>query len=346
MRGVAAVVVVLRHAVAIKPFDPLPHAGLAVDFFFVLSGFVIAHAYERKLADGGMSFGEFVRIRLIRLYPLLALGAALAAAVLLAELAAARDPGDTARGVIYALGSFVILPLSTGPLAPPDYFGDTVFLNSPEWSLFYELAINVVYAAIAVRLTNRRLLAVIALAALWLLLQPLYLGHVAADWFTFASGPPRVLFSFNAGVLLFRLHHNHRPQQGPLSSAFLALALVVCLLSPGRYGDLAGVALTLGALPAIVWLAASADLAPWARRLSDWAGRLSYPVYILHLPLLRLLNPSLGRLLGPFAHSPATLLIQVAAIVSLSAIALLGFDQPVRRWLIRPGGSNVRPAAA
>ena len=185
----------------------------------------------------------------------------------------------------------------------------------------------------------------IALGALWLLLQPLYLGKVAADWFTFASGPPRVLFSFSAGVLLFRLHRDRHRHSGPVSSAFLVLALAVCLLSPGRYGDLVGVALTLGALPAIVWLAAGAGLAPWASRLSDWAGRLSYPVYILHLPILRLLSPLLGRVLGRTAHSPATLLIEVVAIGILSAIALLGFDQPVRRWLTRRGGFVVRQIA-
>src|SRR5437879_3798779 len=60
-------------------FDPweiryaTPHAGLAVDFFFLLSGFVIAHAYEKRLLET-MSFCSFLVVRLIRLYPLILLG--------------------------------------------------------------------------------------------------------------------------------------------------------------------------------------------------------------------------------------------------------------------------------
>ena len=69
IRGIAAALVAMRHAGALFPGWDFPNSGLAVDLFFVISGFVVASAYDRRLADG-LTLGAFMRIRLIRLYPL------------------------------------------------------------------------------------------------------------------------------------------------------------------------------------------------------------------------------------------------------------------------------------
>ena len=81
LRGIAAIVVVIFHD--LSPFDLdslIPHAPLAVDFFFCLSGFVVAYAYEKRLL-GTMSFADFVAVRIIRLYPLILAGLLLGAVV-------------------------------------------------------------------------------------------------------------------------------------------------------------------------------------------------------------------------------------------------------------------------
>lgn len=81
LRGTAAIVVLLLHVASAETPD-LPVFGsayLAVDLFFLLSGFVIGHAYEARLSDG-LTFGKFLKIRLVRLYPLYVLGLALAVA--------------------------------------------------------------------------------------------------------------------------------------------------------------------------------------------------------------------------------------------------------------------------
>src|SRR6185312_1216171 len=72
MHGIAAILIVVRHTAPIFGQNPFSESYLAVDLFFVLSGVVIANAYESKLLEG-MEVAQFAKIRLIRLYPLYAL---------------------------------------------------------------------------------------------------------------------------------------------------------------------------------------------------------------------------------------------------------------------------------
>lgn len=73
IRGIAALMIVLHHTGYYFSGLPFARSYLAVDLFFVLSGFVIAEAYSTRLKDG-LSCFEFMRIRIIRLYPLYLLG--------------------------------------------------------------------------------------------------------------------------------------------------------------------------------------------------------------------------------------------------------------------------------
>src|SRR5215469_9945636 len=74
LRGIAALLVVCRHIVPLHGNRlNFPSSYLAVELFFLFSGFVIAHAYDKRF-DAGMSFWEFVKARIIRLYPLYFLG--------------------------------------------------------------------------------------------------------------------------------------------------------------------------------------------------------------------------------------------------------------------------------
>ncbi len=83
LRGVAAVTVVCFHlfeAFATSHIDQrINHGYLAVDFFFILSGFVVGYAYDDRWQR--MSAWEFLKRRFIRLHPLVVLGALIGAAV-------------------------------------------------------------------------------------------------------------------------------------------------------------------------------------------------------------------------------------------------------------------------
>jgi peptidoglycan/LPS O-acetylase OafA/YrhL len=230
-----------------------------VDFFFLLSGFVIAAAYERRLIEG-MTVGALARIRLIRLYPMILLGLLLGVAWPLVRLAGG-DPGAAGLGAV--LFSFARSLL----LAPPpgiDPVGVGIFpLNGPMWSLAFELADNFAYVLIVRRLTLPVLIAIVAVSALLVASLPFGSGlDAGSEPNDFWWGVPRTTFGFFAGVLIYRLKG-----MGRLPS----LGAPVWALFPGHRGPLPG-------LPAILILGANAPASPRLDGLSRLSGGLSYPI--------------------------------------------------------------------
>jgi peptidoglycan/LPS O-acetylase OafA/YrhL len=143
LRGLAALAVALFHAAIFFPALTViaPANGyLAVDFFFVLSGFVLAHAYSERFAKG-MTACAFMGRRLRRLYPLYLLSLALWLPLGIRGLMSRTlDPRQT---IIAAVAALLYLPAPQSFLVYP--------LNPPTWSLFYELAANLFFAVIGRR---------------------------------------------------------------------------------------------------------------------------------------------------------------------------------------------------
>ncbi|MGE0829924.1 MAG: acyltransferase family protein, partial [Hyphomonadaceae bacterium] len=141
LRGIAAVAVLLRHFGSAAGPVRLPESYLAVDLFFLLSGFVLAHAYEQRLR-AGMSFWDFLKARFIRLYPLYFLGTAIGAAG--AFWLASRNWGHAEFGEMLGSLSFnlAFLPSAFHEHNPFPY-------NGPAWSLFYEMLASVIFALAA-----------------------------------------------------------------------------------------------------------------------------------------------------------------------------------------------------
>jgi peptidoglycan/LPS O-acetylase OafA/YrhL len=210
MRGLAALMVVFRHTTVFGTAPADSHSYLAVDLFFVLSGFVVAHAYERPLLEHTMGFGRFVAVRLIRLYPLLLVSVAFAAAVALtappydAASASPWDPVSPGAGSILGGSTLALLFLPSQVGGSPLLFP----LNTALWSLMYELAINVLYAAWGVRLSTRAFAAVVV--ACGLAVAAFALHREGLDWGwswgvgSLVPGLLRAGFGFGAGVLLRR----------------------------------------------------------------------------------------------------------------------------------------------
>lgn len=145
LRGFAAFCVVFQHLHVVQPNSfGFPNAYLAVDFFFILSGFVLAHAYGARL-DAGMGFRGYALRRIIRLYPLAGLGALIGLCVLLLKWSIRPDE-------VGALSDISLSGALNVMLLPNLFIGtrlhDQIFpVNGPLWTLFFELSVNLIWGA-------------------------------------------------------------------------------------------------------------------------------------------------------------------------------------------------------
>src|SRR5215510_14952987 len=182
LRGSAALLVVLFHIQGITvDFAQgkllLPHDYLAVDFFFALSGFVIGYAYDDRWAR--MTTLEFFRIRLIRLHPLVVLGAILGLLSYLFDPFAGGKQNPSAVMLLQAL----LLGLLLLPARPlPNRWDDTHTLNGPSWTLLQEYIGNVAYALVLRRLTTTALLVVAIVGAIGLFACGASLNTLDGGW--------------------------------------------------------------------------------------------------------------------------------------------------------------------
>lgn len=349
LRGVASLMVVVFHLFeAWAGGDParqiINHGYLAVDFFFLLSGFVIAYAYDERWA-AGMGQWDFYKRRLVRLQPMIIVGGLIGAAMLGLQHSSLFPKLETVTawqvaGVL--LLSFVMIPLT--PSAEIRGWGEIYPLNGPQWSLFYEYVGNVLYAVGLRKLPVRWLAGLVALSALalvWLLTRGPR-GDVIGGWALDASGVQigltRVMFPFFAGILLMRVGKRIK-----IRNAFAVCSLLlIAALSLPRFGvgdqrwinGLYEAACVIVLFPLIVAIGAGEkDVDGPSVRIARFFGDLSYPLYITHYPLIYAYT---GWVVD---KKPAPLqgaLVSVGVFVAAVTIAwgcLKLYDEPVRRWL-------------
>lgn len=334
IRGVAAVLVVCLHEFQSFAGVPHPFSGyLAVDLFFLLSGYVIASAYDRRLASG-MPFGTFLKLRLIRLYPLYLVGFLIGLARVLVQFQVGVNPPPA---VPFAWGSVMELLMLPTPMTIGWQYDTLFFLNPPAWSLFFELLINIAFAAIHRHLSQRVLVVLILVSGLGLIYvadanRSLEVGNY---WHTMATCAPRVAFPFLMGVWIFR----HGPRLPRLSSAWAwpLTLMVVPLLAwhPLGYQDMYDLVLVMGVFPLIVWLGSAVRTHGLTTSASKIAGEVSYAIYIVHMPLFGLLLAVLRRVAPDWTKQPYSGPLAIL-LVALFCLALDHFyDKPVRKWLAR-----------
>ena len=165
LRGVAAMLVVWYHVfegfqfAGNKPvIDFINHGYLAVDFFFMLSGFVIGYAYDDRWGKS-LTMSGFFRRRLIRLHPMVMLGALIGTvSFLLTGMERWDGTHSTLLLTLIALVcSWLMIPALPGMQRDVRGNGEMFPLNGPCWSLFFEYIGNILYAIIIRRLSTRAL---------------------------------------------------------------------------------------------------------------------------------------------------------------------------------------------
>jgi peptidoglycan/LPS O-acetylase OafA/YrhL len=333
LRGIAAVVVLGLHA--LDPFQLsylVPHAGLAVDFFFLLSGFVICYAYEGRLLNG-MPFSEFFKVRMIRLYPLVLFGLVFGFSVYVARFYIKQNGLDASSLTAFVLG-IILIPTS---LVHNEGWESVYPFNVPSWSLFFELVINFAYAAIVTRLSKAVLIALLCISGLALLAQTYVMGGVTGgdNWGNFLAGFGRVVYPFFLGVFLFRYCYRRPNFISFLPGWLLPLILFAALVWPaiGISNWLLESAIVLVVFPVIV--SSAARDAPGSRITGIYLflGRLSYPLYIVHYPIIRLFS-FLARTLALTGYQIWILVaVEMACAVLFSLFVMKAYDEPVRKWL-------------
>ncbi len=337
LRGAAAAVVVVFHLPWVYGIE-IPKAYLAVDFFFVLSGWVMAQSYEKRI-EAGLSFPSFIKNRLARLYPLY-----LAALLLGATAEGIKAFGGGASGKLAC-----VLP-NLG-MVPCIGVGDTAWpLNPPSWSIFAELLVNVGwFFAIRAGLTSRRaklVLHVVFAIAMWgwIIWAGRFLEGFAPN--NVPEGIVRASAGFAMGLLMHELRNNWR---GVACCAALGAVAAVALQVGLREANTLWVdaVLVLVFFPAVVWVAA--HVRPWflEGRFAAWMGDISFAVYLLHIPLFTWTQRGLKAVLGePHSHLLSGVLFTVALLL-LSTLSFYCFEVPARKWIARRGwGWRASPSAA
>jgi peptidoglycan/LPS O-acetylase OafA/YrhL len=334
LRGAAAIAVLLYHF-TLRPTPLVPLGFLGVEVFFSVSGFILAYAYEDAL-DGGMSAIAYAGQRWIRLYPVYALGLGFGFATYLlsAVLRGATNPAWSvaialAKGVflIPTMQRFVVgegAYLESAPLYPFD---------NPSWSLLIEVACSAAF--LFWRPRGRALLATLTLLGLVFAVSAVRVNGVGGfNQGTLLLGFPRGLFCFYGGLALYRLWRAGAFATLPRSS--LAAVALLGIGSLFKLTFASFLAVVFVGAPLLIVLATAEPRSAPVKRAFQWLGDISYPLYLLHLPLF-----ALARLLAtvwggwpagePWPRAAALALAPVALILAHGVARL--YDAPTRRWL-------------
>jgi peptidoglycan/LPS O-acetylase OafA/YrhL len=331
LRGTAAVLVVMFHLLeAYFPVYknlPIHHGYLAVDFFFLLSGFVVGYAYDDRWPK--MSLKEFFKIRLIRLQPLVVLGAIIGA------IGFYFDPYTNGMQQVGFLKLMLVMFLGAAMLPAPDLRGwnETHSLNGPCWSLLQEYIANIMYALFGRKMTKPVLWIIVILSAAALTAFAVWHKDVASGWAydQFWHAATRMMFPFFAGLLLFR---TGKLIKIPMAYLLCSLLLILIFCLPVlQYNGLYEAAVIIFVFPLIVAAGAGSNISGRWAKLCRFAGDISYPIYILHYPFIYIYTAWVA-----IKKPAADVVIPVAIglfvfLIVLAYAALKLFDEPVRAWL-------------
>lgn len=352
LRGVAAILVIWYHffeGFATSPTDQMMNHGyLAVDFFFVLSGFVIGYAYDKRWQNGQMTAGRFMLRRVIRLHPMVVLSVVLGAVAYLLQGSVKWDgtPVSLSMVVLALCMGLLLIPVLPGAGAEVRGNGEMFPLNGPSWSLFYEYIGSILYAFVLHRLGRKSLGAVVAISAVGLAacaicnMSGAY--HLGVGW-TVADGGWiggffRLSFSFGIGLLMQRgFKARHIRGAFWICSALIAIVMACPYVGgpePSVYNAIYDLACTLLLFPAIVYVGACGTTTDrFSTAVCETMGQLSYPVYIIHYPVMYMFYAWVwANGLGFGQVWPVCVgLFVVIALMAWGALKL--YDEPVRRWL-------------
>lgn len=348
LRGVAAIVVVIFHLFEAftngnNLIQIINHGYMAVDFFFLLSGFVIGYAYDDRWKN--MSLKNFFKRRLIRLHPMIIIGMLIGALTFYSQ-----DCGffnGIAQVPVWRMLMIMLIGFTLLPVPPSmDIRGWSEMhpLNGPAWTLFFEYIANILYA-LFIRKFSNKLLALFVFITGGILLHLALTspnGDVIGGWSLDSQqmriGFTRLLYPFFAGLLLSRIL---KPIKVRSAFFICSLILVIILIVPRLGGSehlwingLYDAVCIILLFPLIVYLGANGEVkGKYSKIICKFLGDISYPLYIIHYPSIYLFMAWVFKTkVSLLASLPAAALVLLINIV-LSYALLKLFDEPARKWL-------------
>lgn len=337
LRGIAAISVVIFHfmeSVMPYPENFIAHGYLAVDFFFCLSGYVIAYAYQDRLAN--LSFKNFAAARIIRLQPLIILGG------VLGLLAFYFDPNATYQWnyswqTIFTmlLGTWLVIPM---PSIISERYLNNFNLNCPEWTLFWEYLANVVFAVALFRMKNIGLYILSALGAIAIIYVAFTTNDIMGGWGleTFWHGAARLGWSFMAGLLVFRLNLKIKNRLGFLGLSILLFLTFVFPYQPNGehvWHAVYELFTVMILYPVIIALGVGTQVENSLTKLCKFSGDISYPIYMIHYAMLWLFINYYNRYKPTMGTVGVITAVCTLFMIGFSYLMLKVYDEPVRKWL-------------
>lgn len=334
LRGVAALAVVIFHFMEIAIPNPnnnfIAHAYLAVDFFFCLSGFVIAYAYDDKMAAIGI--GQFLKRRLIRLHPLVIIGSVLGLLTFVFDPISNLNQSYAGKIGLMFLFSFLMIPF---PIVKERYL-NLFHLNPPTWSLFWEYIANIFYALVLVKLPKKVLWVLTALAAIALVYEAIQSKHLSVGWGgdNIRGGGIRVAFSFLAGMMIYRSGWIIKSNLGFVS---LSLLLLPAFLFPFNesFSWIADPLVVIFYFPFLIMLGAGAMTKKSTQALCRFSGKISYPLYMVHYPFIWIFFSYIEKYKPAMGTTVRIIIIGTALLLAFAYLVLKYIDEPIRKWLSR-----------
>lgn len=373
-RGICALLVAIMHFPAAGPISEsrfIHGAFLFVDYFFVLSGFVIAHGYGKRLGDGS-GFARFATLRFFRIYPLhlAVLGLFVAFEAIRWAVPALQGTGEapfTGANDMQALLSNVALLNGVG-------VEDALTWNGPSWSISAEFWTYLIFGVAVMLFAGRAWMAL----APFILAGPLVLYLFSPDYMdaTWDLGLLRCLYGFALGALLYWSSRRWlavataRPPRTALWTAAEVGAIVgvVAFVRYAAGNEVGLLAPLLFAIVILVFARGGGLVSSLLRtRAFLFLGTLSYGIYMVHIFVQgRMINAGtmIGRatgldLVGPYESNghalhgfglqgdlfgTLVLAIMVLLVILTAWLGNMLVERPFQRWSRRLVAREEAPA--
>lgn len=367
LRGVAALIVVGFHMMETYrgpdyASQIINHGYLAVDFFFVLSGFVTGYAYDDRW--GRMSTWDFFKRRLTRLHPMVVFSVLIGAAFYFFQGYYSKAALENTGWILFFACIITdLLMIPTGKGIDIRGWGEITSFNGPSWSLMFEYWGNILYALIFRRLPTIGLAVICTVSAFFTM-------DVALGWDVFGlferqqfnltggwilnaqhmyTGFVRLIYPYVCGLIIARLLSKRITPDNPSGSPihmkngfmWCSLAVIVIMCMPcvgGKVGVADGLYQCMAVwfmFPLVVVCGAGSVIRNGrVMKLCRFLGDISYPLYIVHYPVAMMQF----RWIRNYPDAPMWMHVGVFISVYVISIALAygalkTFDEPVRAWL-------------